>query len=116
MSISSLTGATVASGGPYGTAGGTVTESFCAAEGCYTFTIFDSFGDGICCAYGTGDYSFTVDGATVAAGGEFGDSEAKEIWARSPGSLEFPYWCILQSYGALDNTGFLAFPSFDLLC
>ena len=40
----------------------------------------------------------------------------KEILARSPGSLEFPYWCILQSYGALDNTGFLAFPSFDLPC
>ena len=74
--LTDSTGATVASGGPYGAAGGSVTESFCAAEGCYTFTIFDSFGDGICCAYGTGDYSLTVDGATVASGGEFGDLEA----------------------------------------
>ena len=27
------------------------------------------------------------------------------ILAQSPGSLAFPCWCILQSYGALDNSG-----------
>ena len=31
----------------------------CEAEACYTFTIFDSWGDGICCAFGNGDYSVT---------------------------------------------------------
>ena len=33
--------------------------------GKYTFTIFDSFGDGICCAVGEGSYSVTVDGEVV---------------------------------------------------
>ena len=69
-------GATVASGGPYSTAGATVEESFCAGEGCYTFTMFDSFGDGICCSYGIGNYTLVADGGTVASGGEYGASES----------------------------------------
>lgn len=50
--------------------GQTVLESFCLAEGCYTFTIYDSFGDGM---HGTnysfcdfdGDYSITDDNGNV---------------------------------------------------
>ena len=42
---------------------------------CYTFTIFDSFGDGICCSYGNGSYSVTYGGSVVASGGSFGFSE-----------------------------------------
>lgn len=42
---------------------------------CYTFTIFDSYGDGICCDYGEGQYSIEYNGATIANGGEFEDSE-----------------------------------------
>lgn len=41
----------------------------------YNFTINDSFGDGICCAYGEGSYTVTVDGVVVATGGDYGDSE-----------------------------------------
>ncbi|NQV14675.1 choice-of-anchor D domain-containing protein, partial [bacterium] len=44
--------------------------------GNYTFTIYDSFGDGICCAYGEGYYNLTVNGSLVATGGEFGTSES----------------------------------------
>lgn len=43
--------------------------------GDYEFTIFDSFGDGICCGFGIGDYSLTVDGTVAGSGGEFGFSE-----------------------------------------
>ena len=52
----------------------------CLPEACYTFTIFDSFGDGICCGFGQGSYTVT-DGAgqTLAAGGEFGASEATDF-------------------------------------
>ncbi len=39
----------------------------------YYFAIFDSFGDGICCDFGSGEYSLTVDGVEVFAGGEFFD-------------------------------------------
>ncbi|MCI4669414.1 MAG: T9SS type A sorting domain-containing protein [Bacteroidia bacterium] len=71
-------GATVvASGGTYGSQpdGSTVTVTECLPDGCYDFTIFDAFGDGICCGYGNGSYTVTGGGNTVASGGSFGSSE-----------------------------------------
>ena len=47
----------------------------CLPEGCYDLTVNDSFGDGICCAYGDGSYTLEVDGVVVATGGDFGDGE-----------------------------------------
>ncbi|MDC1179947.1 Omp28-related outer membrane protein [Flavobacteriaceae bacterium] len=42
------------------------------SDECYTFTINDTYGDGICCAYGVGSYSITDDsGNTIISGGEF---------------------------------------------
>ena len=48
---------------------------------CYTFEIFDEYGDGICCGFGNGSYSLTTDNSTIIfSGGEFsGDSEITEI-------------------------------------
>lgn len=47
---------------------------------CYTFTIFDSAGDGICCGFGNGSYELTTDDATVIInGGAFGSSEITSI-------------------------------------
>jgi len=74
--LTDSSGATLASGGPYSGPGTSVTENFCAPEGCYTLTMFDSFGDGICCAFGSGNYELTADGAVIASGGEYGDLEA----------------------------------------
>jgi hypothetical protein len=55
----------------------TLVEDFCLEEGCYEFTIFDSFGDGICCDYGDGSYAITNDeGSTVVSGGDFGGEES----------------------------------------
>jgi len=70
-------GSVVASGGTYGSQpnGSTVNITTCLTDGCYDFTINDSFGDGICCAYGNGSYSVTTGGSTVAAGGAFASSE-----------------------------------------
>lgn len=51
----------------------------CFTDGCYTFTIRDSANDGICCRYGNGSYELTIDGKTIASGGEFGSSESKEF-------------------------------------
>ena len=42
---------------------------------CLKFTIFDTYGDGICCGYGNGSYSVKLNGAAVAAGGSFAYSE-----------------------------------------
>ncbi|MEO0726483.1 MAG: lysyl oxidase family protein [Bacteroidota bacterium] len=49
---------------------------FCLPGNDYDFTIFDSFGDGICCGYGEGYYELkrVEDDAILASGGEF-DSE-----------------------------------------
>lgn len=53
--------------------------SFCLPSDCYTFTIHDSFGDGICCDFGIGEYSVSVDGNLVGSGGLFTDSESVSI-------------------------------------
>ncbi|HCY81266.1 MAG TPA: hypothetical protein DHV22_06510, partial [Xanthomarina gelatinilytica] len=71
-------GTTVASGGTYGSQpdGSTLTETLCLPDGCYTFTITDAYGDGICCSYGSGNYSVSGPTGVLASGGSFGSSEA----------------------------------------
>ncbi len=53
-----------------------ISEELCLADGSYTFTINDSFGDGICCSFGNGNYAVTSGGTQVASGGQFGSSES----------------------------------------
>ncbi len=79
-------GTTVASGGSYGTANSTVTENINGlADGNYTFTINDSYGDGICCSYGNGSYTLaSSDGTTVANGGSFTSSESTSFCVEAP--------------------------------
>mmetsp|Transcript_18318 Transcript_18318/g.24419 ORF Transcript_18318/g.24419 Transcript_18318/m.24419 type:complete len:404 (-) Transcript_18318:465-1676(-) len=48
-------------------------------EGVYTFTIYDRYGDGICCGEGAGSYEVSLCGNTVAQGGTFGHSESTEF-------------------------------------
>ena len=76
-SITNGGGATVASGGTYGSQadGSTLTITECLADGCYDFTINDAYGDGICCSYGNGSYTVSSGGSTVASGGSFTSSE-----------------------------------------
>jgi hypothetical protein len=78
-SITNASNTIVASGGTYGNLpdGATVTENINLSGGNYTFTINDTYGDGICCQYGTGSYTLTdSDGAIIASGGAFGSSES----------------------------------------
>jgi len=72
-------GTIVMSGGPYASTSTTYSSTEELCSGCYTLTISDSYGDGICCAYGEGNYEFTVDGELVASGGNFGDAESTEF-------------------------------------
>lgn len=77
----------VASGGPYsnGANGTVVTESFCIADGCFDFIIYDSYGDGICCAYGQGSYQLVDDltSTVQASGGSFNSSETANFCVQS---------------------------------
>ena len=45
----------------------------------YTFTIEDSYGDGICCSYGPGIYDIYDKGNLIHSGGAFGAAEATEF-------------------------------------
>ncbi|MFK7787415.1 MAG: S8 family serine peptidase [Crocinitomicaceae bacterium] len=70
----------VASGGTYASQadGSTLNLDVCLLDGCYTFTINDVYGDGMCCAYGNGSYNLTNDanGAVLAQGGSFASNES----------------------------------------
>jgi len=56
----------------YSGAGTTYTDSQCLSVGCYTYTLNDSWGDGICCGYGEGHYKGTLYGRLLEfSGGEF---------------------------------------------
>jgi len=93
--VTDASGAIIMSGGPYSTTGTTYTSTACVATGCYDVTINDSYGDGICCAYGTGDYSITSEGNTLVAGGEFTSTETTNFCVTS-GTTDTP--------GCMDST------------
>ncbi|MCK0107752.1 M43 family zinc metalloprotease [Flavobacteriaceae bacterium S0825] len=69
-------------GGPY-TDGNTdvINETFnVVANECYTFTIFDVPGDGICCDFGIGSYELKTDDNTIiTSGGNYGVSETTKV-------------------------------------
>ncbi len=83
----------VASGGPYGNLdeGDEVNDAWCLPEGCYTFTIYDEWGDGICCDYGYGAYEFTDEDGNVLfySDGQFGYSESVEFCVEDLDSRSF---------------------------
>ncbi len=76
--ITDVDGGLVASGDDYG-AQTSYSEDLCFCPGIYTFTIFDSFGDGICCAYGDGSYEIVYNGDVLISGGEFGADESQNF-------------------------------------
>ena len=74
-SIADANGSVVMTGGPYSSSATTYSSTVCVDNGCYDLTINDSFGDGICCSFGTGNYVITSQGETLASGGEFASTE-----------------------------------------
>ncbi len=70
-------------GGPYtdGHNGQTDSVAFCLTNGCYTFTILDAFGNGICCADGEGGYVIRDStGMTYEeSNGQYGDQNVDEF-------------------------------------
>jgi Lysyl oxidase/Secretion system C-terminal sorting domain len=67
--------------------GGSVGQNVCVLNTlCLRFTIYDSYGDGICCGFGNGSYSVTYGGTLVASGGAFTNQEATDFGNCPPGS------------------------------
>ncbi|MEI6411133.1 MAG: hypothetical protein WCR52_17225, partial [Bacteroidota bacterium] len=58
--------------------GTTNADTICYPSGALLhFTIYDSYGDGMCCGYGNGSYNVYIDGNLVASGGMFTFNETK---------------------------------------
>lgn len=68
-------------GGPYATQNHSYSDTIhLGGPGCYTFTIYDAGGNGLCCANGSGGYQLTTSsGAVMRIGGSFGSSEFTEM-------------------------------------
>ncbi len=82
-------GVTIASGGPFTQAASNgaypqTPITVCLADGCYELVVNDSFGDGMCCAYGNGSFTLTdVGGATLVSGGTFTTSSVNAFCVQS---------------------------------
>lgn len=83
-SVTDEAGSTVWSGGPYAATGTTYSETVCLPYECYTLTVNDSYGDGICCAYGTGSFELSSGGTVLASGGEFASTTSSNFCLDAP--------------------------------
>lgn len=83
--LATNTGTVLFTGGPYqdNQNGTVVNTEWCLATGCYTFTMFDEFGDGICCEYGQGSFRIVDENGTnlVTNNGEFTDDTSNNFCA-----------------------------------
>lgn len=107
-----VSGATVvASGGPFTNAGSSgayplAPITLCLPDGCFDLIVEDSYGDGMCCAYGNGGYTLTgPDASELASGGDFDYSEttpfciSTQLLLSAKAFLEGPYSGPLMSDG-----------------
>lgn len=82
--VADSTGDVILSGGPYDVSNTLFVEEWCLdPNACYSFTIFDSYGDGICCGYGQGSYEITDADGTIlfSSTGEFAFEETNDFCA-----------------------------------
>ena len=84
--VDDCTGNTLVSKAPgtYTSAETEYVEDYClpTSDTSYSFTITDTYGDGICCGYyGDGSYEVMLNGESVASGGDFGFSETTTFGA-----------------------------------
>ncbi|MFT5800269.1 MAG: hypothetical protein ACI956_000069 [Nonlabens sp.] len=96
--------------------GATLTLTECLVDGCYTFTVYDHFGDGICCEYGQGSYVLTdASGEVLGSGGEFGLEESAQFCLEGDTPTPFEYceasgystnweWIESVQIGSINNT------------
>jgi len=74
----------IASGGPYVNLETLHVRQVCVQPGCYWFTIYDTYGDGICCRRGQGYYNVYYDDSLFCSGGGFRSSESCQFGINCP--------------------------------
>lgn len=74
-------GNNIATGGPYSDGlQQLISTEVCITYGCFPFTVYDSFGDGMCCAYGNGGFwVLNENNDTLTSGGVFTNSVSSVI-------------------------------------
>jgi hypothetical protein len=73
-------------------------------SGDYVFTIYDAWGDGICCNYGGGEYNLYLNESLIASGGQFGASETVAFSTGSGWISIEPLSGIVAADGSTDIT------------
>ncbi|MCB0584768.1 MAG: S8 family serine peptidase, partial [Phaeodactylibacter sp.] len=106
--ITSSAGDILASGGPYTSQaiGSTITVQECLPFGCFNFTIFDAYQNGMCCNFGNGYYELRdANGNLLASGGQFGSSESTPFCLSSNTPLQANISILNQAscYGGQDG-------------
>jgi len=103
-------GGTVIASASYSTSnpdGSTVNVPFgTLADDTYTFTITDSYGDGICCAFGSGSYTVTGPDGVMFTGGTFASAESTDFCIASPDG-EAPSMPINLTTTSIEDTSVL---------
>ena len=102
-SVVDLDGNVIAQGGPYAEIGTEYIEQICIDPGCYTVTINDSFGDGMCCAYGEGGYTISSGESVLGSGGEFGATESTQVCLGSGFGCTDPTACNYDAAATTDD-------------
>jgi len=65
-------------------------NEYCIPAGAYTFTINDTYNDGLCCSHGPGSYAVAYDGEQVASGGQFAGAESTSFGLCGPAAFTGP--------------------------
>jgi hypothetical protein len=76
--------------GSFNTQGGIVTETSSVAPGIYIFEMTDTFGDGICCEFGSGSFSIAVNGETVISNNGQFENIVQETFEVAPATPPTP--------------------------
>jgi hypothetical protein len=90
----------------------------CIDDGCYTFTIYDTYGDGLCCGgWGNppGYYELILEGQIIAEGINFGWEESTDFCASSAGCL-IEAACNYNPLASINDISLCDFPVFGYDC
>lgn len=88
--LKNSSGTIVDAGGPYSLPNHSYIDTVhLNGGGCYTFTVYDSDGEGICCYNGNGGYELVSStGSVMRQGGSFGYSDPTEIKQNWPAEVD----------------------------
>lgn len=79
------------------------------SSACVFFTLYDEFGDGICCNFGEGFYTISIDGVEMATGGNFDDEVTIEFNCPPGSTCSSPLEITEGTYTVEDNLGWYLF-------